>query len=44
MAKLVFSAIESLDGYIADEAGRFDWAKPDESVPLSSMTSSVPRT
>lgn len=32
MAKLVFSAIESLDGYVADEAGRFDWAQPDESV------------
>jgi dihydrofolate reductase len=32
MAKLVFSAIESLDGYVADESGRFDWAEPDESV------------
>lgn len=32
MAKLVFSVIESLDGYAADEAGRFDWAEPDESV------------
>jgi dihydrofolate reductase len=32
VAKLVFSTIESLDGYVADEAGRFDWAEPDESV------------
>jgi hypothetical protein len=26
---LVYSAIASLDGYIADEEGRFDWAEPD---------------
>jgi dihydrofolate reductase len=32
MAKLVYSAITSLDGYVADEAGRFDWAAPDEEV------------
>jgi dihydrofolate reductase len=32
MAKLVYSAITSLDGYIADEAGNFDWAVPDEVV------------
>jgi hypothetical protein len=32
MAKLVFSMIESLDGYVADAAGEFDWAEPDESV------------
>ena len=32
MAKLVFSMIESLDGYVADAAGKFDWAEPDESV------------
>lgn len=32
MAKLIFSTIESLDGYVADEAGRFDWARPDEVV------------
>jgi dihydrofolate reductase len=32
MAKLVFSMIESLDGYAADAAGRFDWAEPDEPV------------
>ena len=32
MAKLVYSAIASLDGYIADEDGSFDWAVPDEEV------------
>jgi dihydrofolate reductase len=32
MAKLIYTAIMSLDGYIADEDGNFDWAKPDEEV------------
>jgi dihydrofolate reductase len=32
MAKLIYSAIVSLDGYIADEDGNFDWAAPDEEV------------
>ena len=32
MAKLIYSAITSLDGYVADEAGKFDWAEPDEDV------------
>src|SRR5215203_2045565 len=32
MAKLIYSAISSLDGYIADEDGNFDWAMPDEEV------------
>ena len=32
MAKLIYSSIASLDGYIADEDGRFDWAAPDEEV------------
>ena len=32
MVKLIYSAIASLDGYIADEAGTFDWAAPDEAV------------
>ena len=32
MAKLVYSAITSLDGYVADERGNFDWAAPDEEV------------
>jgi dihydrofolate reductase len=30
--KLVYTAITSLDGYVADEAGTFDWAAPDEEV------------
>ena len=32
MAKLIYSAITSLDGYVADEHGRFDWSAPDEEV------------
>ena len=32
MAKLIYSAIQSLDGYTADEDGNFDWAEPDEEV------------
>jgi len=32
MAKLIYSAISSLDGYVADEDGNFDWAAPDEDV------------
>jgi len=32
MAKLIYSAITSLDGYVADEGGNFDWAVPDEEV------------
>lgn len=32
MAKLIYSAIESLDGYVADESGGFKWAEPDETV------------
>ncbi len=30
MAKLIYSAIASLDGYVADEEGNFDWAAPNE--------------
>jgi dihydrofolate reductase len=30
VAKLIYGVIASLDGYIEDESGRFDWAKPDE--------------
>jgi dihydrofolate reductase len=33
MANLIYSAITSLDGYVADEDGNFDWAAPDEEVP-----------
>ncbi len=32
MARLSYLAITSLDGYVADESGRFDWAEPDEAV------------
>jgi dihydrofolate reductase len=32
MAKLIYPAITSLDGYVADEAGKFDWGEPDEEV------------
>jgi hypothetical protein len=32
MADLIYSAIASLDGYIEDEDGRFDWAEPDQEV------------
>src|SRR4051812_36420583 len=32
MAKLIYSAITSLDGYVADATGNFDWAAPDEAV------------
>jgi dihydrofolate reductase len=32
MAKLIYSAIASLDGFVADEHGNFDWAMPSEEV------------
>jgi dihydrofolate reductase len=32
MAELIYSAIASLDGYVADEEGKFEWAAPDEEV------------
>jgi dihydrofolate reductase len=32
MAKLIYSAITSLDGYVADVDGSFDWAQPSEEV------------
>jgi dihydrofolate reductase len=32
MARLIYSAIASLDGYVNDEDGRFDWSAPDEEV------------
>ncbi len=28
MAKLIYAAITSLDGYVEDAEGRFDWAAP----------------
>jgi dihydrofolate reductase len=32
VAKLIYTSIASLDGYVADEKGNFDWAAPDEEV------------
>jgi dihydrofolate reductase len=32
VAKLIYSAICSLDGYVADAEGNFDWSAPDEEV------------
>jgi dihydrofolate reductase len=32
MAKLIYVAITSLDGYVSDEEGGWSWARPDEEV------------
>ena len=32
MGRLVYSMLISLDGYVADEHGRFAWATPDDEV------------
>jgi dihydrofolate reductase len=32
VARLIYSAITSLDGYTADKEGNFDWAAPDQEV------------
>ncbi len=32
IGRLIYSSIASLDGYVAGEDGRFDWAEPDEEV------------
>jgi dihydrofolate reductase len=32
VARLIYSTIASLDGYVADADGNFDWAAPDEAV------------
>ncbi len=32
MAKLIYSAIASADGYVEDATGSFDWAAPDEEL------------
>jgi dihydrofolate reductase len=32
MPQLIYTAITSLDGYVADESGSWDWSYPDEEV------------
>jgi len=32
LANLIYTAITSLDGYVADKNGNFDWAAPDEDL------------
>ena len=32
MARLIYLTLASLDGYIADDDGKFDWAEPDAEV------------
>ena len=32
MASLIYAAIASLDGYVEDEQGKFDWAVLDDEV------------
>jgi dihydrofolate reductase len=32
VSRLIYAAIASLDGYVADEQGRWDWSEPDEEV------------
>jgi dihydrofolate reductase len=32
VGRLIYSVMTSLDGYVADDRGKFDWAKPDEEV------------
>lgn len=32
MGRLIYASIVSLDGYVADAEGRFDWGEPDEEV------------
>jgi dihydrofolate reductase len=32
LAKLIYSALASLDGYVEDAGGKFDWAAPDDQV------------
>jgi dihydrofolate reductase len=32
VGRLIYTAIASLDGYVADADGRFDWSAPDEEV------------
>jgi dihydrofolate reductase len=32
MSRLIYAAIASLDGYVADEQGRWDWSEPSQEV------------
>jgi dihydrofolate reductase len=32
VGRLIYSALQSLDGYVADEQGEFGWARPDDEV------------
>ena len=32
MAKLIYSTITSLDGYVEDARGNFDWGRPDDEL------------
>ena len=32
LGKLIYSALASLDGYVADNDGKWGWAEPDEEV------------
>ena len=32
MAELIYFAIASLDGYVEDASGTFEWAAPDDEV------------
>jgi dihydrofolate reductase len=32
VARLIYMTITSLDGYVADEDGKYDWARPDDEV------------
>jgi hypothetical protein len=32
MGKLIYAANTSLDGYVEDRTGSFDWSEPDEEV------------
>jgi dihydrofolate reductase len=32
VGRLIYSTITSVDGYISDQEGKFDWAEPDEEV------------
>lgn len=34
MAKLIYSVIASLDGYVEGKQGKFDWAAPDDEARL----------